>query len=195
MLRLIVVFNQKGAILKRIIDHFLEKWKQDSSRKPLLIRGARQVGKTYSVRNLGATYLDFAEINLELQTDAQHVFEKDLNPVRICRELSLILRKPIVPGKTLLFFDEIQVAPRAITALRYFYEMLPELHVIAAGSLLDFAIEEVGIPVGRVQSLYMHPLSFIEYLAAMGDTLIINEIMHHKPDQEISSVIHAIRAF
>lgn len=191
MLRLIVVFNQKGAILKRIIDHFLEEWKHDNSRKPLLIRGARQVGKTYSVRSLGATYSDFAEINLELRTDAQHVFEKDLDPIRICRELSLILRKPIVPGKTLLFFDEIQVVPRAITALRYFYEMLPELHVIAAGSLLDFAIEEVGMPVGRVQSLYMHPLSFIEYLAAIGDSLIIDEIMHHKPDQEISPVIHA----
>lgn len=190
-LLLIVFFNQKGLGLRRIIDHFLREWKQDDSRKPLLIRGTRQVGKTYSVRNLGASYPDFAEINFELQTDAQHVFEKDLDPVRICRELSLIIKKAIVPGKTLLFFDEIQVVPRAITTLRYFYEMFPELHVIAAGSLLNFAIEEVGIPVGRVQSLYMHPLSFIEYLTAMGDTLIVDEIMHHEPDQEISPVIHA----
>ena len=176
--------------MKRIIDHFLAEWKQDDSRKPLLIRGARQVGKTYSVRKLGTSYSDFAEINLELKTDAQQVFEKDLDPIRICRELSLIIKKPITPGKTLLFFDEIQAVPRAIIALRYFYEMLPKLHVIAAGSLLDFAIEEVGMPVGRVQFLYMHPLSFIEYLAAMGDTLIVDEIVHHKPDQEISSVIH-----
>jgi predicted AAA+ superfamily ATPase len=176
--------------MKRIIDHFLEQWKLDDSRKPLLIRGARQVGKTYSVRSLGASYSNFVEINLEFQSDAQRIFEKDLDPVRICRELSLLVKKPIIPGKTLLFIDEIQVVPRAIIALRYFYEMLPELHVIAAGSLLDFAIEEVGIPVGRVQSLYMYPLSFIEYLAALGDTLIVDEIMHHELEQEMSPVIH-----
>ena len=127
-------FNQKGVQMKRIIDHFLLQWKHDGGRKPLLIRGARQIGKTYSVRQLGATYSDFVEINLELKTEVFDVFEKDLDPARICRELSLIAKRPIVPGKTLLFLDEIQIAPRAITALRYFYELLPELHVIAAGS-------------------------------------------------------------
>jgi len=89
-----------------------------------------------------------------------------------------------------LFLDEVQAVPRAITALRYFYEMLPELHVIAAGSLLDFAIEQVGIPVGRVQSMYMHPLSFIEYLAADGNGLFINEIINHSPEQDISQMVH-----
>jgi len=177
--------------MKRIIDHFLCLWKEDSSRKPLLLRGARQVGKTYSVRNLGASYKDFAEINLELQSDAQRVFEKDLDPVRICRELSIIVRKPIIPGKTLLFLDEIQVAPRAITALRYFYEIMPDLHVIAAGSLLDFAIEEVGLPVGRIQSLYLYPLSFIEYATACGANLMVDEIIHHEIKEEISQVIHS----
>ncbi|MFH1254469.1 MAG: ATP-binding protein [bacterium] len=176
--------------MKRIIDHFLLQWKQDDDRRPLLMRGARQVGKTYSVRQLGTSYPDFVEINLEQQADAPRIFEGDLDPAVICRELSLIAKKPIVPGKTLLFLDEIQMVPRAITALRYFYEMLPELHIIAAGSLLDFAIEQVGIPVGRVQSMYMHPLSFIEYLAADGNGLFINEIINHTPEKDISPMIH-----
>jgi len=177
--------------MKRIIDHFLLQWKLDDFRKPLLIRGARQVGKTYSVRQLGATYQDFVEINFERQAEAEKIFERDLDPARMCRELSLIAKKPIIPGKTLLFLDEIQIAPRAITALRYFYELMPDLHVIAAGSLLDFAIEQVGIPVGRVQSLYMHPLSFIEYVAATGNGLFIAEIINHPTEQEISPMVHS----
>lgn len=176
--------------MKRIIDHFLLQWKHDSLRKPLLLRGARQVGKTYSIRQLGKSYSDFVEINLEVQTQTQTIFDKDLDPHRIIRELSLIAHKPITPGKTLLFLDEIQAVPQAIIALRYFYEMIPELHVIAAGSLLDFAIEQVGMPVGRVESLYMHPLSFIEYLAATGETLILKEILDHDINHEMSPFIH-----
>ena len=176
--------------MKRIIDHFLLQWKQDSLRKSLLLRGARQVGKTYAARKLGTTYPDFVEINFELRTDAHGIFEKNLDPNRILRELSLIARKPVTPGKTLLFLDEIQMVPKAITALRYFYEMIPELHVIAAGSLLDFAIEQTGIPVGRVQSLYMHPVSFIEYLVAAGEGLIVNEIMNHPIQQDMGVAVH-----
>src|SRR5690349_24407 len=134
--------------MKRTIDYYLSKWKTDRYHKPLLLRGARQVGKTYAVRKLGASFPNFFEINLELQPTAQIIFEKDLEPERIIRELSALMLKPIIPGKTLLFIDEIQAVPRALLALRYFYEIMPELHVIAAGSLLDFAIEEVGIPVG-----------------------------------------------
>ena len=176
--------------MKRIIDHFLLQWKHSDDRRPLLIRGARQVGKTYSVRQFGGLYSDFVEFNLELQTETHSVFEKNLDPIRICRELSLIAERPIVPGKTLLFLDEIQAVPRAILALRYFYELLPDLHIIVAGSLLDFAIEQVGMPVGRVQSLYMYPLSFVEYVAALGNNLAINEIILHDPEQEISVVVH-----
>lgn len=176
--------------MRRIIDHFLLQWKNDEYRKPLLMRGARQVGKTYSVRQLGASYSDFVEINLEQKDAAKNVFEGDLDPARICIELSLIAKKPIIPGKTLLFLDEVQNIPRSIIALRYFYEMMPELHVIAAGSLLDFAIEQIGIPVGRVQSMYMYPLSFIEYLAADGNSLFINEIINHSSDREISLMVH-----
>ncbi|HLF66144.1 MAG TPA: ATP-binding protein, partial [Gammaproteobacteria bacterium] len=103
---------------------------------------------------------------------------------------SLSIGKPIRPSETLLFFDEIQVCPKAIIALRYFYEEMPELHVIAAGSLLDFAIEEVGVPVGRVSFLYMYPMSFIEFLLATEHALIANEIIHHKPDEALAPIIH-----
>jgi predicted AAA+ superfamily ATPase len=104
------------------------------------------------------------------------VFEKNLDPVRILRELSVDRAAPIEPGKTLLFIDEIQACTPAITALRYFYEEIPNLHVIGAGSLLEFAIEEIGLPVGRVQTLTMYPLSFAEYLAASGNGLLLEAI-------------------
>jgi len=176
--------------MKRIIDYYLSKWKTDRYRKPLLLRGARQVGKTYAVRKLGASFSNFFEINLELQPAAHIIFEKDLEPERIVRELSALTLKPIIPGKTLLFIDEIQAVPRALLALRYFYEMMPELHVIAAGSLLDFAIEEIGIPVGRVDSFYMQPLSFIEFLCALEADVLIEEIVTNTSMKVASDVIH-----
>ena len=158
--------NAQGIIMKRIIDYYLLQWKNNSyDRKSLLLRGARQIGKTYAVRELGKTYESFVEINLEFQLKIRPIFERTLNPHEIINEIFIVLEQKIIPGKTLLFIDEIQVVPQAIIALRYFYEMMPELHVIAAGSLLDFAIQQVGIPVGRVEALYMQPVSFIEFLA------------------------------
>ncbi len=176
--------------MKRIIDYYLHSWKYDLLRKPLLLRGARQVGKTHAARILGKTFPDFFEINLESQPAAHIIFEKDLQPDRIIRELSAFMQKPIVPGKTLLFIDEIQAVPRAILALRYFYEQMPELHVIAAGSLLDFAIEEVGIPVGRVESLYMHPVSFIEFLCATSSDILVGALFKHVNTNPISDIVH-----
>src|SRR5271170_1517861 len=147
--------------MKRLIDYHLVKWKQSSFRQPLLLRGARQVGKTYAVRQLATHFSSYVEINFELHQKARALFDHDLNPHRILKEITIITGQQIIPGQTLLFFDEIQTIPIAITALRYFYEMVPDLHVIAAGSLLDFAIEQVGVPVGRVQFFYMYPFSFI----------------------------------
>jgi predicted AAA+ superfamily ATPase len=170
-------------MMKRCIDYDLYQWKISKSRKPLLLRGARQVGKTYAVRQLGKTFESFVEVNFERTPAIRAVFEKDLLPERIKREISLITGKEIIVGKTLLFFDEIQNVPQAILALRYFYEEMPELHVIGAGSLLDFAIEQVGIPVGRVTSLYLYPLSFIEFLFATNHSLLAEEIL--KFDQKI----------
>ena len=97
---------------------------------------------------------------------------------------------PIIPGQTLLFIDEIQMIPKAVTALRYFYEQIPELHVIAAGSLLDFAVEQVGIPVGRVESLYLYPMSFLEFLLAMDSDILVEEILSHPVDEPMSEPVH-----
>ena len=118
--------------MKRFIDFYLHAWKDSYDRKPLLLRGARQVGKTYSVREFGKAFPEFVEINFELTEKAHSVFDEDLNPNRILNQLSLISGKTINPGTTLLFLDEIQTVPKAVTALRYFYEKMPELHVIAA---------------------------------------------------------------
>lgn len=154
--------------MKRVIDHFLRGWKNELARKPLLLRGARQVGKTHAVRELGKSFSNFVEINLETNREARKIFEKDLNVERIVRQLSELLDIDLVPGTTLLFLDEVQHVPQTVIALRYFYELIPNLHVIAAGSLLDFAIEKVGAPVGRITQLYMYPLSFFEFLVALG---------------------------
>ncbi len=177
-------------MFKRIIDFHLDKWKVDPYRKPLLLRGARQVGKTYAVRRLGQGFQHFVEVNFEQLEEAASIFEKDLVAERIIRSLSLLVKAPIIPGETLLFLDEIQQSPRAILALRYFYEEMPDLHVIAAGSLLEFAIAKVGVPVGRISMLYMYPLSFLEYLVATGNLLIAREISTHQLGVLMEEPIH-----
>lgn len=176
--------------MKRLIDFDLLEWKTSGNRKPLLLRGARQVGKTFAARQLGKTFENCVEINLEINPKAAALFEEDLDPVRITRQLTALLDKPIIPGKTLLFLDEIQAAPKAITALRYFYELIPELHVIAAGSLLDFAILMTGIPVGRVISLYMYPMTFIEFMYALDHSLLAEEILRHEIEKPMSEPLH-----
>lgn len=154
--------------MKRVAEKQILEWKNSSRRKPLIIRGARQVGKTWLVENfLAKQFESFVKIDLEKRRDIHSYFEGDLDPKTILPYLELESDR-IIPGKTLLFFDEIQVCPRAIMALRYFYEQMPELHVVAAGSLLEFAFGEISVPVGRVQYLYLHPMTFYEYLLAMG---------------------------
>ncbi len=156
--------------MKRIIDQQLVNWKTMSSRKVLLIRGARQVGKTYSVRNLGNTFTNFLEVNFESDKDVHSIFDGNLDPQEISMKLSAYYNIPINDGNTLLFFDEIQNCIPAISSLRFFYEKRPELHLIATGSLLEFALEEIpSFGVGRIESLYMYPLSFDEFLMALGE--------------------------
>jgi len=176
--------------MRRIIDSFLLEWKGRSNRKPLLLRGARQVGKTYSMRKLGESFSTFVEVNLESNEAAKEIIQKDKDPIRIIRQLSELLQVDIIPGSTLLFFDEIQVSPQAIITLRYFFEQVPELHVTAAGSLLDFAIDQVGIPVGRVSSLYMYPVSFLEFVAALGNRKWVELIIDHNLNEFLSPPIH-----
>ena len=171
--------------MKRLINHFLLEWKHRPNHKPLLLRGARQVGKTHAVRVLGQTFTSFIEINLESNLAARKILAQDFELERIVLQLSELLQKELTPGNTLLFFDEIQNVPRAITTLRYFYEQMPQLHVIAAGSLLDFAIEQVGIPVGRISTLYMYPLSFLEFAVATGHATWAKTILDYNPQNMI----------
>ena len=176
--------------MKRLIEKNLEAWKQNKRRKPLLIRGARQVGKTYIIRQFGKKFKSFAEINFELLNDAKDIFKADLKPDRIIRDLSLLLQIKIIPGETILFLDEIQEAPEAIKALRYFYELMPELHVVAAGSLLEFQIEKIGIPVGRVSTMYMYPLTFPEFLAADHNDDYLSAISGIFKENKINQAFH-----
>ena len=162
------------AYYKRNIDHQLELWHQSADHKPLLIRGARQVGKSTAVRQLGKTFKYYIELNLEKQPDLHQFFFENIDVKRTCQLLSVSTGIPIIPGETLLFIDEIQECPNAIKALRYFREDYPDLHVIAAGSLLEFALEELpSFAVGRIRSFYLYPFSFDDFLSAQGlDTLV-----------------------
>ena len=179
--------------LKRKIDIDLLEWKNAESRKPLILRGARQVGKSSAVRELGSTFAYFLEINFENKDDAgaKRVFERHSDPLLICEELSAIYETPIIAGKTLLFFDEVQSCPDAISSLRYFYEKMPELHVIAAGSLLEFALQKIpSFAVGRVRSLYMYPFSFEEFLQAMERTVLLEKLKKANPQNPLYEEIH-----
>jgi predicted AAA+ superfamily ATPase len=123
--------------MKRSIESALVQWKNESRRKPMILRGARQVGKTYVVEKFGReNFEDFVVIDFEKHPEWHSLFDKNLDPGRILAGLELVCQRKIEPGKVLLFFDEIQSCPRALMALRYFYEERPELHLVAAGSLL-----------------------------------------------------------
>lgn len=174
----------------REISIKINEWKEGSSRKPLIIKGARQVGKTYTVMEFGKeNFANCVVANFEKQKMLSDIFAGDLDIPIILQRLELVLGERIDPHNTLLFFDEIQRCPQAITALRYFLEEKPELAVIAAGSLIDFAFEEVGVPVGRVTYLHMHPLSFHEFLGAIGEQNL-QDFLLNKPLPEKEDVVH-----
>lgn len=184
--------------MKRESYNYLIEWKKSNGRMPLIIRGARQIGKTTTVRQFGETFENIVELNFEQQPTLYPFFEGDLDPHKILTDLRLIFPNlNIIPGKTLLFLDEVQACPRVLIALRYFYELMPELHVIAAGSLLDFATEQVGMPVGRVQFLRMYPMSFKEFLWALGENALAEGILTRDLSNPFISVVHekALRLF
>ncbi len=177
--------------IPRHIDKFLLKWKDDSRRKPLLLRGARQVGKSSSVRHLGETFKYFLEINLEKRQDARQIFETVTDVHEIAERLAVLTGVPVIPGDTLLFIDEIQFSPDAIRMLRYFKEDFPELHLVAAGSLLEFALANLSsFGVGRITSLFMYPLSFKEFLLATGKVMWVDEIEKAGVDKPIFEALH-----
>jgi len=164
--------------MKRNITKKLVEWQNKNNRKPLLLRGARQVGKTFSIVEFGKTHFkgNVHNLNFEKNPELHSIFDPNLDSIRILAEIELILNKHIEPGTDLLFFDEIQECPKAIMALRYFYEQIPNLHVISAGSLLEFAIEDISFPVGRLQMLHMEPMTFEEFLIANDKELLAEKI-------------------
>jgi uncharacterized protein len=181
-----------GKMMKRYCEIDLKSWKTALHRKPLLIRGARQVGKTFCIRQFGADhFLNVLEINFEQQKEYRACFDT-LYPDEILKRLYTLSHKQVTPDKTLLFLDEIQECPQAILSLRYFYEQMPNLHVIAAGSLLEFTLrkEDFRMPVGRIQSLYMYPLSFKEFLISCGEELLAEYLAHATAQIGIEAVFH-----
>ena len=161
--------------MKRKVQAFLTEWKQRPGRKPLVLRGARQVGKTYLVEHWGQEHFQSVlTVDLERERDLHGLFAQP-DPKRLLEELALLKGRAIKPGETLLFLDEIQACPPALAVLRYFYELMPELHVIAAGSLLDFALREFAhsMPVGRIEYLHLHPLSFEEFVEALEGPALV----------------------
>ncbi len=168
---------------RTILQH-LEAWRNDPLRKPLVLRGARQVGKTTVVNQFGATFANYLYLNLEDRTIAD-VFQQHLPLHDIVHLLFARSGKVMQAGDTLLFIDEIQNSPEAIARLRYFYEEMPEIHVIAAGSLLENIVDvQTSFPVGRVQYMAMRPCSFVEFVGALGKSSLL-ELMR-KPEQSVS---------
>jgi hypothetical protein len=155
--------------IERAIDKLLQEWKDSRSLKPLLLRGARQVGKSWAVKHLGESFDHYIEVNFEKRPDMKDVFERIHDVHELANSLGLLYNVPVEAGKTLLFLDEIQDCPDAIKSLWAFKEDFPGLHVVAAGSLLEFALQELpSFGVGRIRSLFVYPFSFDEFLMAEG---------------------------
>jgi predicted AAA+ superfamily ATPase len=185
--------------MERFVLNNLIDWAKAKRRKPLLLRGARQVGKTWLVEKLAKEHFtNFLKIDFEKSPALATLFEGELNPVQICAELEIRTGIDIVPGQTLLFLDEIQNSPRAIMSLRYFYENMPELHVIAAGSLLEFVFSEISFPVGRIQMQEVFPLNFAEFLLALNfkkASEVVNSPISHVSDQIHEFLIEKLRTY
>ncbi len=163
--------------MKRIIYTQLIKWQKSPVRKPLLLQGARQVGKSYLLEQFGKSeFPSFFRFNFEQMPQLAKIFQTDLVPERIIRELSLIAGKTIIPEKHLLIFDEIQECPRALTSLKYFNEEMPEMALCCAGSLLGVKLSSESFPVGKLNLLHLYPMTFEEFLQALGKDQLI-EIM------------------
>ena len=166
--------------MKRKITEELVCWKQKpSGRMPLLIYGARQVGKTYIIREFGKQhYMNVAYFNLETNESLSSYFAENIEPMRIIRYLETESSERIIPGETLIILDEIQTCERALTSLKYFNEEAPQFHIIGAGSLLGVAInrERYSFPVGNVDSITLFPMDFEEYLWALSEERLCEEI-------------------
>lgn len=177
--------------MKRELTRQLVAWKKSPNRKPLILKGVRQCGKTYLLKEFGRTYYDsFVYINFEETESLKSVFEKDYDTSRILFELGLFAGKTIVPEKTLLILDEIQECGRALTAMKYFCENAPAYHIVCAGSLLGIALQkQLSFPVGKVDFLTLYPMNFTEFLRAAGEDALADFITAFRPGNTLPEAV------
>lgn len=177
--------------MKRILLSQLLTWKQKTDRKPLILRGVRQCGKTYLLESFGKTYFPkYHLVNFEKQESACRIFDGDLSPSRIVNELCFLLNAKIDISKDLVVFDEIQACPRALTSLKYFCEDMPSLALCAAGSLLGLHLNEGSYPVGKVDMLHLYPLTFQEFLVGIHDQALADFLSHATVESDIPDAAH-----
>ncbi len=178
--------------MKRTLYSSLLAWKQSNRRKPLLLQGARQVGKTYLVNQFGKNeYTDFIYLNFEQNPDLKLLFNDELLPSKIIHNISLYIGRKITTNETLLFFDEVQTVPQVLTSLKYFYEQSPDYHIIAAGSLLGVSIgKENSFPVGKVNFMTLYPMSFVEYLSAFGEDTVVDKLLTLQQIEALPEPVH-----
>lgn len=178
---------------RKIMD-FLESWKKNKHRKPLILQGARQVGKTYAILEFGRThYENVAYFNFETNPKLNETFEEKIDPDYLIPILSHIAGQTIIKEKTLIVFDEVQLCERALTSLKYFYEDAPEYHIIVAGSLLGVAVNRArfSFPVGKVDIKTLYPMDMEEFMLAMGERKLVEQIRHcFETDSPMPSALH-----
>ena len=177
--------------MRRLITDKLVEWKNRRDRKPLILKGVRQCGKTYILTKFGEeNYDDMAYINFEETPSAADLFTQDLNPHRIIVELGVVLGKKINPESTLIFFDEIQFSPHALTSLKYFCEQTPEYHIVCAGSLLGVALSKPkSFPVGKIDFLTLYPLNFHEFILVNGESDLLSYLKPFSAAAPVSTII------
>jgi predicted AAA+ superfamily ATPase len=182
--------------MKRKILNSLVEWKDSEERKPLILNGARQVGKTYILEEFGKEYFEnVIYLNMEIEGAVRNFIENELSPQKIIQFIESTKRQEIIPEKTLIFFDEIQASERTLTALKYFCEQMPQYYIAAAGSLLGVAInrEKYSFPVGKVNEFYLYPLDFEEFLWALGYEKLAEEIkIHYTNNEAMNEALHNV---
>jgi predicted AAA+ superfamily ATPase len=183
-----------GLLMYRKVMHYLEAWKENAHRKPLILQGARQVGKTYSILEFGRThYENVAYFNFETNPRLMKTFEENISPDYLIPILSHIAGQTIVREKTLIVFDEVQLCERALTSLKYFCESAPDYHIIVAGSLLGVAVnrEKFSFPVGKVDMKTLFPMDMEEFMIAMGESALVEQIKKSfQTDSPLPSALH-----
>jgi len=177
--------------MKRLLITQLLSWRDNVRRKPLILKGVRQAGKTHLLQEFGNTnYKQTHYINCEKQESIKEIFENDLDPKRILTDLQFSLQTKINIQEDLLIIDEIQACPRALTSLKYFCEELPELNLCSAGSLLGLHLNQGSYPVGKVDMLHLYPMSFYEFLLGIGDEIAAGFISNFTLNTKITDTIH-----